>query len=119
MCVNSADKGISTGLEKRRPKKGVSAPISSWVYKIVTAMFDRLNGRMAWRRDAKPDRLRGLSTPRRCPRVLGVWRGADHLLSLRASTAMLVVFIAPRLVFGLICAALILHLRPEAPGSEP
>ena len=23
--------------------------------------------------------------PRRCPRVLGVWRGADHLLSLRAS----------------------------------
>jgi hypothetical protein len=27
---------------------------------------------------------------------------------------MLVMFIAPRLVFSLICAAPILHLRPEA-----
>lgn len=34
------------------------------------------------------------------------------------TTAMLVAFIAPRLGFGLICAALILHLRPEAaPGT--
>ena len=33
--------------------------------------------------------------------------------------AMLVAFIAPRLGFGLICGALILHLRPEAPGSRP
>jgi hypothetical protein len=32
---------------------------------------------------------------------------------------MLVVFIAPHLVFGPICAALILHLWPDAPGSEP
>jgi uncharacterized membrane protein len=30
------------------------------------------------------------------------------------TTAMLVAFIAPRLGFGLICAALILHLRPKA-----
>jgi len=29
---------------------------------------------------------------------------------------MLVAFVAPRLGFGLICAALILHLRPEVPG---
>ena len=29
-------------------------------------------------------------------------------------TAMLVAFVAPRIAFGLICAALILHLRPEA-----
>jgi TMEM175 potassium channel family protein len=29
-------------------------------------------------------------------------------------TAMLVAFVAPRLGFGVICAALILHLRPEA-----
>ena len=36
------------------------------------------------------------------------------------ATAMLVAFVAPRIGFGLICAALILHLRPEAaPGSEP
>jgi uncharacterized membrane protein len=33
-------------------------------------------------------------------------------------TALLVAFVAPRIGFGLICAALILHLRPEAaPGS--
>ncbi len=30
--------------------------------------------------------------------------------------AMLVALAAPRLGFGLICAALVLHLRPEAPG---
>jgi hypothetical protein len=35
------------------------------------------------------------------------------------TTAMLVAFVAPRLGFGLICGALILHLRPGAPGSEP
>jgi TMEM175 potassium channel family protein len=29
---------------------------------------------------------------------------------------MLVAFVAPRLGFGLICAAQILHLRPEVPG---
>jgi uncharacterized membrane protein len=33
--------------------------------------------------------------------------------------AMLVALVAPRLGFGLVCAALILHLRPEAPGSRP
>jgi uncharacterized membrane protein len=36
------------------------------------------------------------------------------------ATAMLVAFVAPRLAFGLICGALILHLRPEAaPASRP
>src|SRR3954452_3289954 len=34
------------------------------------------------------------------------------------TAAMLVAFVAPRTAFGLICCALILHLRPEAaPGS--
>jgi uncharacterized membrane protein len=33
--------------------------------------------------------------------------------------AMLVAFVAPRLAFGLICCALVLHLRPEAPGIRP
>jgi hypothetical protein len=32
---------------------------------------------------------------------------------------MLVAFVAPRLAFVLICAALLLHLRPEAGGSRP
>jgi TMEM175 potassium channel family protein len=35
------------------------------------------------------------------------------------TTAMLVAIVAPRLGFGLICGALILHVRPEAPGSRP
>jgi len=34
------------------------------------------------------------------------------------TTAMLVAFVAPRFGFGLICGALILHLRPDAPGSR-
>jgi Endosomal/lysosomal potassium channel TMEM175 len=32
------------------------------------------------------------------------------------TTAMLVALIAPRLGFGLICGALVLHLRPEVPA---
>jgi uncharacterized membrane protein len=32
--------------------------------------------------------------------------------------AMLVALVAPRVGFGLICGALVLHLRPEAPGSR-
>src|SRR5262245_53721727 len=34
------------------------------------------------------------------------------------TTAMLVAFVTPRLGFGLICGGLILHLRPEVPGSR-
>jgi TMEM175 potassium channel family protein len=34
------------------------------------------------------------------------------------ATAMLVAFVAPRVGFALICAALLLHVRPEAPGSQ-
>jgi len=33
--------------------------------------------------------------------------------------AMLVAIVAQRLGFGVICAALLLHLQPEAPGSRP
>ena len=35
------------------------------------------------------------------------------------TTAMPVAFVAPRVAFGLICVALILHLRPDASGSRP
>jgi uncharacterized membrane protein len=34
------------------------------------------------------------------------------------TTAMLVALVAPRLGFGLICGALILHLRPDVPTSR-
>ena len=50
-------------------------------------------------------------------RRMARWRSLV-VLSMFA-TAMLVAFVAPRLGFGLICGALILHLRPEAPGSWP
>ena len=33
--------------------------------------------------------------------------------------AMLVAFVAPRVGFGLICGALILHLRPDVRGTRP
>jgi uncharacterized membrane protein len=35
------------------------------------------------------------------------------------TTATLVAFVAPRIAFGLICAALVLHLRPNVSGSRP
>ena len=35
------------------------------------------------------------------------------------TTATLVALVAPRLGFGLICGALILHLRPDVSGSPP
>jgi uncharacterized membrane protein len=34
------------------------------------------------------------------------------------TTAMLVALVAPRIGFGLICAALVLHLRPDVSGSR-
>ncbi|HEY7635975.1 MAG TPA: TMEM175 family protein [Gemmatimonadales bacterium] len=35
------------------------------------------------------------------------------------AAAMLVALVAPRVAFGLVCAALILHLRPEVPSRQP
>lgn len=44
------------------------------------------------------------------PSARGAWRGADPSLRLASfTTAMLVAFVAPRLGFGLIWGALILH----------
>ena len=34
------------------------------------------------------------------------------------TTATLVAFVAPRLAFGLVCGALLVHLRPEASGTR-
>ncbi len=51
--------------------------------------------------------------------VRRVARGRSLGVLASFTTAMLVAFVAPRLGFGLICAALLLHLRPEAaPGSQ-
>ena len=35
------------------------------------------------------------------------------------TAAMLIAFVAPRVGFGLICGALILHLRPDVSGTRP
>jgi len=47
-------------------------------------------------------------------RVRRVARRRSLVVLASFSTAMLVAFVAPRLSFGLICCALILHLRPDA-----
>jgi uncharacterized membrane protein len=47
------------------------------------------------------------------------WARRRSLLVLAIfATAMLVALAAPRVAFGLICCALVLHLRPEAPGTR-
>jgi uncharacterized membrane protein len=46
-------------------------------------------------------------------RVRRVARGRSLVVLAISTTAMLVAFVAPRLGFVLICAALILHLRPD------
>jgi uncharacterized membrane protein len=50
------------------------------------------------------------------PRTRRLARRRSLIVLVGFTTAMLVAFVAPRLGFGLICAALILHLRPEHPG---
>jgi TMEM175 potassium channel family protein len=35
------------------------------------------------------------------------------------TAAMLVAFVAPRVGFGLICAALVFHLKPDVSGTRP
>jgi uncharacterized membrane protein len=73
---------------------------------IAYNIFERevLGRAEAWQ---LPDRARRMAR-RRSLGVLAIF-----------TTAMLVAFVAPRLGFGLICGALILHLRPEAPASRP
>jgi len=48
-------------------------------------------------------------------RTRGTARRRSLAVLLIFTSAILVAFVAPRLGFGLICAALILHVRPEAP----
>jgi uncharacterized membrane protein len=61
---------------------------------------------------ARADATRASARMRRMARrrSLGVLAGF--------TTATLVALVAPRVGFGLICAALILHLRPELPASQ-
>ena len=46
-------------------------------------------------------------------------RRRSLIVLLSFTTAMLVAFVAPRVAFGLICGALILHLRPDVHGNRP
>ena len=49
------------------------------------------------------------------PRTRHLARRRSLVVLASFTTAMLVALVAPRLGFGLICTALILHLRPEVP----
>ena len=52
-------------------------------------------------------------------RMRGVARLRSLIVLASFTTAMLVAMIAPRVGFSVICAALILHLRPEPLGTRP
>jgi uncharacterized membrane protein len=53
------------------------------------------------------------------PRIRRLARRRSLIVLAGFTMAILVAFVAPRVAFGLICAALILHLRPEAaPGNR-
>jgi uncharacterized membrane protein len=52
------------------------------------------------------------------PRMRRVARRRSLVVLASFAIAMLVAIVAPRLGFSLICAALILHLRPEVSGSR-
>ena len=57
-------------------------------------------------RAPRGSRSRSVAVPGAAPScVLGIF-----------ATAMLLAIVAPRLSFGLICAALVFHLRPEVPA---
>ena len=53
------------------------------------------------------------------PHTRRVARRRSLIVLASFATATLVAFIAPPVAFGLICGALILHVRPEALGSRP
>jgi len=63
--------------------------------------------------------LAGADTTRVSRRTRRMARRRSLIVFAMFTTAMLSAFVVPRLAFGLICAALVLHLRPEAPGSRP
>jgi uncharacterized membrane protein len=46
------------------------------------------------------------------------WRRSFAVLA-SFTAAMLVAFVAPRVGFGMICAALVLHLKPDVSGTRP
>jgi len=52
-------------------------------------------------------------------RMRRIARRRSLLVLASFTTAMLVAFVAPRLGFGLICGALILHVRPDIPSGRP
>ena len=53
------------------------------------------------------------------PRMRRLARRRSLVVLASFKTAMLVAFVAPRVGFGLICGALILHLRPDVRDTRP
>jgi uncharacterized membrane protein len=63
--------------------------------------------------------LIGADTARVSAEMRRIARRRSLIVLAGFATAMLVAFVAPRLGFGLICAALLLHLRPEVIRDGP
>jgi uncharacterized membrane protein len=61
----------------------------------------------------------GMNATQLSERVRRIARRRSLVVLASFIIAMLVAFVAPRLAFGLICAALILHLRPDVSGTRP
>jgi uncharacterized membrane protein len=59
--------------------------------------------------------LTGADQTELSPRTRRFARRRSLIVLAGFAAAMLVAFVAPRVGFGLVCAALILHLRPEVP----
>jgi uncharacterized membrane protein len=78
------------------------------LFVCVDIAYDFFEGEVLARMDAAhlPEQTRRMAR-RRSLAVLAIF-----------TAAMLVAFVAPRVGFGLICGGLLLHLRPEAPGSR-
>ena len=62
--------------------------------------------------------LAGADPTQVSPRMRQLARRRSLVVLASFTTAMLVALVAPRLGFGLICAALILHVRPDVPGNR-
>ena len=88
-----------------------SAPVAFYaaLFVCVDIAYNVFEGEVLGRADASQVLARGRRRARR--RSLAV-------LAIFAA-ATLVAFVAPRLAFGLVCGALLLHLRPELPDSRP
>jgi Endoribonuclease L-PSP len=81
ICGGSASQFVRVPTGKATAETSLENVLECNVYSASVEKFAAVNAIYARYFPKDPPAL----TPRRCPRVRGVWRGADHSLSLRAS----------------------------------